>query len=93
MERKIQGGGGNFVPLSYFMCVTYCHVACFRHCRLLKPVLKMVFGCLWVVVDFLRWLLKFLRCLQMVVGGCRWLQVVPRFSNYDPRLHEQLSAI
>ena len=28
------------------------------------------------------WLLKFSRWLEMVV--CRWLQVVPAFSNYAP---------
>ena len=31
MESKILGGGEGFVKFSYFVHVTYCHLACFRH--------------------------------------------------------------
>ena len=53
MERKIRG----FVHFSNFICVTYCDLACFRH---LYGLFKMVFDCLWVVVDV----------FEVVVDGC-----------------------
>ena len=72
-ESKILAGSGCFVRFSYFMYVTCCRLAlfqtfipCFRWFQIVCECLQM----------FLRWLLNFLRWLQVVVDGFRWFQVV-----------------
>ena len=56
MESKILGEGGRLVQFSCFMYVTYCHLASSD----IYGLFKIVFDCLWVVVDV----------FKVVVGDC-----------------------
>ena len=73
MESKIPGGILILVLFSNLIYVTYCHLACFLHLQLFLCGCKFDF--LWVVAKF----------FEVVVYCCRWLLVVPSFSNYAKR--------
>lgn len=63
----------------------FCSIlAYFHECDHVVVVFQMVLDCLRVVVDTFEAVVEF---WEVGVDGCRWFQVVPRFSNYAVGLH------
>jgi len=65
-ESKILGGGGGFVQFSYFMCLTYSHLASFRHLWHVQDGIRLFVSscrCFW---GGFKWLLNF---FEVFVGG------------------------
>ena len=46
VDNKILGGAGGFIQVTYFICVTYCHLACLKRHSIV---------CEWLL-NLLRWL-------------------------------------
>ena len=46
VDNKILGGAGGFIQVTYFICVTYCHLACLK---------RHLIVCEWLL-HLLRWL-------------------------------------